>query len=139
MMDPITAAILAALPALATDLVKSSVQDAYQGLKSAIRRKLGATSAVAKSVDELEANPKSKDQVTVLAENIAAEKLTSDPDVMRALARLVDELKTEGVGGKAVAAISVNVSGGTVQGIVGAENVSIGSQSFGDLGGRRRS
>jgi hypothetical protein len=32
-MDPITTAILAALPALASDVVKSGVKDAYEGLK----------------------------------------------------------------------------------------------------------
>jgi hypothetical protein len=138
-MDPITTAILAALPALASDLIKSSVKDAYQGLKSVLLRKWGATSPVVKSVDDLEANPKSKGQATVLAENVAAAKLTSDTEVMQALAKLVDALKTEGMGGKAIAAITINISGGTVQGTVGAENVSIGSQSFGATSGRRKS
>jgi hypothetical protein len=58
---------------------------------------------------------------------------------MQALAKLVDTLKTEGIGGKAIAAITINISGGTVQGTVGAENVSIGSQSFDATSGRRKS
>jgi hypothetical protein len=40
-MDPITTAIVAALPAMASDLVKSSVKDTYDGLKAVIRRKWG--------------------------------------------------------------------------------------------------
>jgi hypothetical protein len=32
-MDPITAGILAVLPTLAGDMVKSGVKDAYEGLK----------------------------------------------------------------------------------------------------------
>ena len=59
-MDPITSAVVAALPAIASGLVQSSVKDAYEGLKAVIRRKWGDASPVAKSVDALEANPKSK-------------------------------------------------------------------------------
>src|SRR5262249_52610373 len=106
-MDPITTAIVAALPALASELVKSSVKDAYAGLKAVILRKWGAASPVAKSVDALEANPKSKGQAAVLAENVAAVNATADAEVMQALAKLVDELKKEGVGGEAVARITV--------------------------------
>jgi hypothetical protein len=40
-MDPITTAIIAALPVLASELVKSSVKDAYAGLKAVILRKWG--------------------------------------------------------------------------------------------------
>jgi hypothetical protein len=137
-MDPITTAVVAALPALASDLVKSSVKDAYEGLKAVICRKWGATSAVAKSVDALEANPKSKGQASVLAENVAAAKATSDAEVMQAVAKLVDELKKAGLGGKAVAAIDIKITGGTVQGVVGAENVSVGSMSFGSPPGRNK-
>src|SRR6516225_6073306 len=122
-MDPITTAIVAALPAVASDLIKSSVKDAYAGLKAVIRRKWGDASPVAKSVDALEANPESKGQAEVLAEQVAAVNATGDAEVMQALAKLVDQLKKEGVGGTDVAQIAVNISGGTVQGIVGAQNV----------------
>jgi len=133
-MDPITAAVLAALHALASDVIK----DAYQGLKSVIRRKWGATSSVARSVDDLEANPKSKRRAVVLAENVAATNLTADAEVMQALAALVDKLKLEGSGGKAIAAMTIKISGGTIQGVIGAENVSMGSQSFGAVSGHRK-
>jgi uncharacterized protein (DUF885 family) len=125
-MDPITDAIMAVLPALASDVLKSSVKDAYEGLKEIIRRKC---EPVAKAVEAVEANPKSKGQVAVLAENVAETNATGDAEIMRALAKLVDELKKEGVGGKA--GIDINISGGTVQGIVGAQSVSVGSMSFG--------
>jgi hypothetical protein len=101
-MDPITMAIVAVLPTLASDLVKSSVKDAYAGLKAIIRRKWGDASPVAKAVDALEASPKSKGQAAVLAEHVAAVNATADAAVMQALARLVDELKKEGIGGTAV-------------------------------------
>ncbi len=130
-MDPITTAIVAVLPALASDLLKSSAKDAYEGLKAVIRRKWGDASPLAKSVDALEASPKSKDHATVLAENVAKANATADTEVMQALAKLVDALKEGGIGGEAIARIAINITGGTVQGIVGAENVSIGSMSFG--------
>jgi hypothetical protein len=130
-MDPITTAIVAVLPALASDLVKSSVKDAYEGLKAVIHRKWGAASPLAKSVDDLEASPKSKGQASVLAEHVATANATADTEVMQALGKLIDELKKQGIGGKDVARIAINITGGTVQGVVGAENVSIGSMSFG--------
>jgi hypothetical protein len=130
-MAPLTTAIVAVLPALASDLVKSSVKDAYAGLKAIICRKWGDASPVAKAVDALEASPKSKGQAAVLAEHVAALNATADAEVMQALAKLVDELKTEGIGGTAVARIAINISGGNVQGVIGAENVSISSMTFG--------
>jgi hypothetical protein len=130
-MDPITTAIVSALPALASGLVKSSVNDAYAGLKSIIRRKWGDASPVAKSVDALEANPKSKGKAEVLAEHVAEVNATGDAEVMEALAKLIDELKKEGIGGTDVAQIAVNVSGGTIQGVVGAQSVSIETINFG--------
>jgi hypothetical protein len=130
-MDPITAAIVAALPALAADLVKSSVKDAYTGLKEIIRRKWGSESQVAKSVDALEANPKSGGQAVILSEQIAAVNATADAEVMVAVATLLDELRNEGIGGAQVAQIAIKISGSSsVQGVVGAKNISIGSLNF---------
>jgi hypothetical protein len=129
-MDPITIAIVAALPALASDLVKSAVKDAYGVLKATIRRKWGDAGALPKAVDALEATPRSKGQTEVLAEQVAAVNATGDAEIMRALAKLVDELKKEGIGGEAVAKIVINISGGNVQGVVGAKDVSIGSMTF---------
>jgi hypothetical protein len=129
-MDPITTAIVAALPALASDLAKSSVKDAYAGLKAIIRRKWGDTSPVAKSVDALEANPKSKDQAAVLSEHVTDVNATADVEVMQALRRLGDALKKEGIGGESIAQIAINITGGNIQGVVGVQNVSIGSMNF---------
>ena len=127
-MDPITAAIVAALPSLATDLVQSSVKDAYTGVKAIIRRKWGSESQVAKSVDALEANPKSGGQALILSEQIAAVNATADAEVMLALATLLDELGNKGIGG---AQIAIKIGGSSsVQGVVGAKNISIGSLNF---------
>jgi hypothetical protein len=130
-MDPITAAILAVLPALASDMVKSTVKDAYEGLKAVIRRKWGDTSPISKAISAMEEDPKSKAQSAVLEEKVSAVKATEDAEVVQALCQLVEQMKTHGIGGEAVARIQLNMSGGVVQGVAGAENVQIGSINFG--------
>jgi hypothetical protein len=130
-MDPITAAILAVLPALASDMVKTGVKDAYEGLKAVIRRKWGEGAPISKAITAVEEDPTSKAQAAVLEEKVGAVKATEDAEVAQALRQLVEQMKTHGVGGEAVAKIQFNMSGGVVQGVAGAENVQIGSMSFG--------
>lgn len=129
-MDPITAAILAVLPALASGLVTSGVKDAYEGLKAVIRRKWGDSAAISKAIAAVEEKPNSKAHAAVLDEEVAAVKAGADADVAKALQQLLAEMKTHGIGGEAVARVQVNMSGGVVQGgVVGAGNVHIGSQT----------
>jgi hypothetical protein len=130
-MDPVTTAIVAALPALGSDPIKSSVKHAYAALKAIIRRRWGDTSPVAKSVDALEANPKSKGQAEFLAEHVAAVNAEGDAEVVQVLAKLIDQLKKGGIGGAAIAQIAVNISGGEVHDIIGAQNISIPSAYLG--------
>jgi hypothetical protein len=130
-MDPITSAVVAALPAIASGLVQSSVKDAYEGLKAVIRRRWGDASPVAKSVDALEANPKSKGQAAVLAENVDSVKATGDAEVMQALEKLLAELTSAKIGGEAVAQLTANISSEANVGIGVAQNVSIGVQNVG--------
>jgi len=130
-IDPITAAILAVLPALASDMVKSGVKDAYEGLKAVIRRKWGDAAPITKAISAIEEDPTSKAQAAVLEEKVAAVKATGDAEVAEALHQLVEQMKTHGIGGEAVTRIEFNMSGGVVQGVAGAENVQIGSMTFG--------
>lgn len=124
-MDPITAAVLAVAPALATELVSDAVKDAYSGLKAVIRRKWGEASALQRAVEEVEAQPESKARAAVLEEEVANTAANDDPDLMTAVARLVDELKNAGIGGKELANIKVSISGGSVVGVVGAHEAHI--------------
>jgi hypothetical protein len=128
-VDPITTAIVATIPAVASDLVKSSVKDAYDGLKAVIRRKWGDAGAITKAINALEADPSSKAQAGVLAEKVAATKAAEEPEVIKALTVLVAELKEARIGGKTLAGIQVAI-GGDMQGVV-AEKVTIGTMSFG--------
>jgi hypothetical protein len=129
-MDPITTAIVAALPALATELVSSSVKDAYAGLKALITRRFGTTSAVAKSVSDLEANPKSKGRAMVLSEHVVQAKAEADTEIMKAVSTLVEALKNEKNSGTSGVNIHAAISGG-IAGVVGAQNVSVGSVNVG--------
>jgi hypothetical protein len=124
-MDPITAAIVASLPSVTSEIVKTSVKDAYEALKAILLRKFGPNSAMIHSIGELEANPTSKGQAAVLAENIAAAHVSEDAEITRALGCLIDELKTAGIG--TPASIHVYVTGGHIHGVVGSN---IGSVNF---------
>jgi len=135
-MEPITAAVVAAVQWMASsDVVKAgvkdAVKDAYEGLKAVIRRKWGDAAPISKAIKAIEEDPKSKAHAAVLEEKVRAVKATEDAELAQALQHLVEQLKTHGVGGEAVARIQFKVSGGVVQGVAGAENVQIGSMTFG--------
>ena len=130
-MDPITAAIMAVLPALASDVVKAGVKDAYDGLKAVIRRKWGDTAPISKAIAAVEDDPKSKAQAAVLQEKVEAVNAKDDADVMKALQALLEQMKAHNVGGDVASKIQLNISGGAVQGIVGSDNVQVGTMNFG--------
>jgi hypothetical protein len=112
-------------------MIKSSVKDAYEGLKAVIRRKWGDAAPISKAITAIEEDPKSKAQAAVLEEKVAAVNAADDAEVAQALHQLVEQMKTHGIGGGAVARVQFNMSGGVVQGVAGAENVRIGSMTFG--------
>jgi hypothetical protein len=120
---------VAALPAIASGLVESSVKDAYEALKAIIRRQWGEASSVAKSVDALEAAPESKGQAVVLAERIEAVKATADAAVMHALAKLLDELEKAKISAETTVQTTTNISGGNfgigVQYVFGTQKVGV--------------
>jgi hypothetical protein len=130
-MDPITAAILAVLPALAANTLQAGVKDAYEGLKAVIRHKWGDTAPISKAIAAVEEDPKSKAQAGVLEEKVAAVKASEDTDVLEALQKLVEQLKAKNIGGEAVARIQLNITGGTQTGFIGVENVSAENVTFG--------
>jgi hypothetical protein len=129
-MDQITTTILTALGVMGSEVIKSGVKDAYEALKAVIRRKWGEDAPISKAIAALEEDPQSKAQAAVLEEKVSQVKATDDAEVAQALQKLVEQI---GVGGEAVARIRFKMSGGVVQGVAGAENVQIGSMTFGTL------
>ena len=130
-MEPITAAIIAVLQFVGSEVAKSGIKDAYDALKAVIRRKWGETAPISKAISAIEEDPESKPQAAVLEEKVKGAKAIDDPEVAQALRQLVEELKANGIGGKEVAGIQFNMTGGVVQGVAGAENVQVGSMTFG--------
>jgi hypothetical protein len=113
-MDPLTTAVLAVLRIIGSEAVKSGVKDAYEGLKAVIRRKWGDTAPISKAISAIEEDPTSKAQAAVLKEKVSAVKATEDAEVAQALHKLVEQMKTHGIGGEAVARIQFNMSAATL-------------------------
>jgi hypothetical protein len=98
-MDPVTTALIAAIGAGALkgvgDVGSSAITDAYNGLKSLIRRKTGADGDVVDAVDRLEKKPDSDNRRGVLQEEIAATGLDKDPEVRSAAEKLLEQIKAQ--------------------------------------------
>ena len=76
-------------------------------------------------------SPKSKGRADVVKEEAEAVKAGDHPEVVKALQKLIEQLKAQGAGGEAVAGIRLDISGGTQQGIIGAGSVSGTTLNFG--------
>ena len=92
-MDPITAAIVAAISAGVTKVGEQIISDAYNILKDLLGKKFGAKSKVVKAVKELEANPKSAARKEVVREEVAAVKADQDQELLQIAQSLLKSLK----------------------------------------------
>ncbi len=111
-MDPITIAIVAALTAGATsgltEVAKSMVTDAYQGLKDMIKKKSGDKSNVITSIEVLEAKPQSVGRQQTLNEEIVDAQLAQDQDILQTAQSLLSLIKTEPAGERHVQQVTGN-------------------------------
>jgi hypothetical protein len=101
-MDPITAAILAALSAGGGTVAGHALVDAYNGLKSTLKRKFGEDSEVVKAVDIVEEEPKSEWRQGMLKEKVERAGADQDPEVRKAAQELLDRVKQQPDGEKYV-------------------------------------
>jgi hypothetical protein len=101
-MDPITAAILAALTAGGGTVAGHALVDAYNGLKSTLKRKFGDDSEVVKAVDIVEEEPKSEWRQGMLKEKMERAGADQDPEVRKAAQELLDRVKQQPDGEKYV-------------------------------------
>lgn len=85
-MDPITAAIMAAVSAGAigglTEMSKTALTDAYEKLKALLVKKFGKESEVVQAVEQVEARPASNARKALLAEEVAAVKADQDNELL---------------------------------------------------------
>jgi hypothetical protein len=96
-MEPITAAIIAALTAGAasglTEAAKKVISDGYSGLKALINKKFGAKSDVTDAMEKLQAKPESPGRQQTLAEELKATNATADPELLGAAQSLLELIK----------------------------------------------
>ena len=91
-------------------------------------REFGSTSAVAKSVDELEASPYSKGRAIVLSEHVEETKATSGAKILTPVSRFVEALASESGAGSSSSDIHATMYGG-MAGVVGARTASFGTMN----------
>ncbi len=107
-MDPITAAIVAALAAGLTEVGKNTIVDAYTGLKSLLKKKFGDDSKVVKAVDNLEEEKDSKGRQLTLQEQIAKVKADQDQELVQAAQVLLREVRSQPGGEQRIQSIVGN-------------------------------
>jgi len=91
--NALAAALSAGVAAGSSDVAKKAVADAYDALKSLLRRRFGEGHDVPKSVDQLEAKPDSPARKQLLAEELAATSAGEDPEILSAAQSLLDLLR----------------------------------------------
>jgi hypothetical protein len=99
-LDPITTAILAGLVSGvtvgATEVGKKAIVDAYEGLKSIIKRKFGDQSDLAEAITKLESKQDSEGRKTTLQEEVKAVQADKDADILAAVKALEEKLVQHG-------------------------------------------
>ena len=92
-MDPITAAIVAALSAGAvsglTETSKTAITDAYTKLKDLLTRRFGDRSNVVLAIEHLEAKPASAGRKETLQEEIVAVQAEQEEELLAAAQRVM--------------------------------------------------
>ena len=98
-MDPITAAIVAALAAGvasgAGEVGKQALVDGYNALKGAIKRKFGADSKISAAVDDLEKEPDFKPNQETLAGRVAQVNAAEDPELKDLARALLEKIQAQ--------------------------------------------
>jgi hypothetical protein len=96
-MEPITAAIIAALTAGAasgvTEAAKKAISDGYSGLKALINKKFGGKSDVTDAIEKLQVKPESPGRQQTLAEELKAINASADPELLGVAQSLLELIK----------------------------------------------
>lgn len=110
-MDVITTAIIAALAALSKD----AIEDSYNALKSALKKKFGSQSNVVDAVEGLEKKPESEGRQATLQEEIANARVNDDTEIVRLAQDLLNKLQNQSGRQQTINQTQTNtVSGNTV-------------------------
>jgi hypothetical protein len=91
-MEPVTLllnALVAGAAAALKPTAEKAVKDAYEGLKSIIKRK---SSGLGEGVDYLEKNPGAKPRQQALETELATNKVAADEETLRAAKQVLEEV-----------------------------------------------
>lgn len=127
-MDPITAAILAAL---AAGIAEGLGATAYNALKEAIQRKFGKDSKLSQAMAVVEQEPDFEPNQTALAGRVQQTNAAQDPELLDLAERLTEALRQTPAGQQAVSKYHIEVQGGQV-GVIGDNATIKGGLHFGD-------
>ena len=98
-MDPITAALVAALAAGVlsgtTEVGKNLLVDAYNSLKTRLKQKFGEQSRVVKSVAFLEESPDSEASKGLVHEAVVGAKADQDPELHQAAQDVLAQVRAQ--------------------------------------------
>ena len=110
-MIPIAEILIAAV---ASGVAEGLVGEAYQALKSALKRKQGADSDVVEAVESLEKKPESKARQAVVAEEVEEADLAQDPDLVKLAQELLEALKETEAGQKTLSKYNLHIENSEV-------------------------
>ncbi|MEH2244222.1 hypothetical protein [Nostoc sp.] len=112
-MDPITTVIVAAVNTLG----KGVIEDGYNALKNAFKKKFGEKSDLINAVDGLEKKPDSEGRKATLQEEVEIAKVNDDPEILQLAQYLLDKIKEQPGGQEIIKQTQTNtVSGVNVGG-----------------------
>ncbi len=120
-MDIIIAAIAGALGNLSSDAVKA----AYKGMKDVLHRKFGAESDLADALQKLEKQPEAQGRQITLKDEVKAAGADKDEEIMKAVQALLDAVKAQPGGEKAVQQIVKQITIGDKNIVAGVGNVTV--------------
>jgi hypothetical protein len=121
LMETLTTAIIAALGNMGV----KAVGDAYEGVKALVLRKFGADSDLADAVKKLEKQPDSKGRQDTLKEDAEAAGADKDEEIIKAAQALLDAVKAQPGGEKAVRDIINQQVSGSGHIFSGSGNVTV--------------
>ena len=112
-MDPILTAVVAAIGALGNaslgEAAKKATADAYDGLKSLLKKKLGEKHTISTLINAIEVQRGSAAAVEAMGPLIADYKLGSDPEILEAARRV--EAATTIISGSSIQSRVANYHG----------------------------
>jgi hypothetical protein len=126
-MEPLTMIATAIISTLSLGLSQvgtSAITDAYNALKTLIKKKLGEQSKVVTSVQHLEADPNEELYQRKVQKELASAKVDQYPEIVKAATTLLEQLQAQPGGKEHIAQtqsavgnynIQVQGSGNTVQ------------------------